>query len=252
MKSNLFRIIAITFAFAATTAPAKADFLKSLKDTVNKATSPTTNTPSSQANGLSISEITKGLKEALKVGTGRVVNQIGASGGYENDPAIHIPLPEKMQKAQTYLRKFGLSSMADEVETKLNKGAEAAAPKAKELIINAISEMTLDDAQKIYNGPDDAATQYFRKVSTADLMETVRPVIDQSLEEVGAIAAYNSLIKEYKKIPLVPDVQSDLTEHATHLALEGLFHYLAVEEAAIRNNPVARTTDILKSVFGRS
>ena len=110
--------------------------------------------------------------------------------------------------------------------------------------------MTLEDAQKIYNGPDDAATQYFRKVATDDLMDTVRPIINQSLEDVGAITAYNSLVSEYKKVPFVPDIQSDLTEHATELSLEGLFHYLAAEEASIRNNPVARTTDILKSVFG--
>ena len=116
--------------------------------------------------------------------------------------------------------------------------------------MKAISEMTVEDAQKIYDGPDDAATQYFRKVATSDLMETVRPVIDQSLQDVGAITAYNNLISQYKEYPLVPNIQSDLTEHATELALEGLFHYLATEEAAIRNNPVARTTDILKSVFG--
>ncbi len=233
-------------------APANASFLKDLKDSVNKAVAPSesSDSGSSSTSGLALSEVIEGLKEALKVGTDRVVGQIGADGGYENDPAIHIPLPEKMQQAQSYLRKFGLSSMADEVEAKLNEGAEAAAPKTKELIVKAISDMTLEDAQKIYDGPDDAATQYFRKVATNDLMETVRPIIDQSLQNVGAITAYNNLISEYKQYPLLPNIQSDLTEHATKLALEGLFHYLAQEEAAIRNNPVARTTDILKSVFG--
>ncbi len=233
-------------------APANASFLKDLKDSVNKAVAPSesSDSGSSSTSGLALSEVIEGLKEALKVGTDRVVGQIGADGGYENDPAIHIPLPEKMQQAQSYLRKFGLSSMADEVEAKLNEGAEAAAPKTKELIVKAISDMTLEDAQKIYDGPDDAATQYFRKVATNDLMETVRPIIDQSLQNVGAITAYNNLISEYKQYPLLPNIQSDLTEHATELALEGLFHYLAQEEAAIRNNPVARTTDILKSVFG--
>ncbi len=200
---------------------------------------------------LGVSEITEGLKEALKVGTETVVGQIGADGGYENDPKIHIPLPEKLQQAQDLMRRFGLSGMADDVETRLNKGAEAAAPKTKELIWKAITDMSLEDAKKIYDGPDDAATQYFRKVSTADLTETVRPIIDQSLQDVGAIAAYENLVGEFRKYPLVPDVKSDLTEHATGLALEGLFHYLAVEEAAIRNNPVKRTTEILQSVFGR-
>ncbi len=250
MKPQITKAFAILLSVSAAAAPANADFLKSLKDTVNKAVAPAENSQSSSTNGLGLSQITEGLKEALKVGTERVVGQIGADGGYENDPAIHIPLPKTMQKAQTYLRKAGLSSLADEVEVKLNEGAEAAAPKAKELILKAISDMTLEDARKIYDGPDDAATQYFRKVATSDLMDTVRPVIDQSLQDVGAITAYNKLVSEYKKYPLVPNIQSDLTEHATKLALEGLFLYLATEEAAIRNNPVARTTDILKSVFG--
>ena len=250
MKPLFIKTLAVMLAVSVNAVPAQADFLKNLKDTVNKAVAPSEDQGTSTTNGLGLSQIIEGLKEALKVGTERVVGQIGADGGYENDPAIHIPLPKTMQKAQSYLRKFGLSSMADEVEAKLNEGAEAAAPKTKELILKAISEMTLEDAQKIYDGPDNAATQYFRKVATSDLMDTVRPVIDQSLQDVGAIAAYDALVSEYKKYPLVPNIQSDLTEHATGLALEGLFHYLATEEASIRNNPVARTTDILKSVFG--
>lgn len=250
MNRLLTNVIAAALLMSAGGASANSDLLKSLKNTMDKVTAPSESSGANSANELGTAKIIEGLKEALKVGTERVVSQIGADGGYESDPAIHIPLPEKMQQAQSYLRKFGLSSMADEVESKLNQGAEAAAPKAKELILNAISGMTLEDAQKIYNGPDDAATQYFRKVATADLMETVRPVINQSLQDVGAITAYNSLVSEYKKVPFVPNIQSDLTEHATELALEGLFHYLATEEASIRNNPVARTTDILKSVFG--
>jgi hypothetical protein len=252
MTPLLTKPLVALFVVCVTVAPANASFLKDLKDSVNKAVAPSesSDTGSSSTSGLALSEVIEGLKEALKVGTDRVVGQIGTDGGYEDDPAIHIPLPEKMQQAQSYLRKFGMSSMADEVEAKLNEGAEAAAPKTKELIVKAISDMTLEDAQKIYDGPDDAATQYFRKVATSDLMETVRPIIDQSLQNVGAITAYNNLISEYKQYPLLPNIQSDLTEHATELALEGLFHYLAKEEAAIRNNPVARTTDILKSVFG--
>ena len=250
MPRTLIKALAITLILSSGTASASSDFLKSLKDTVNKSLAPTESSSTGTTNELGLSEVIEGLKEALKVGTERVVGQIGADGGYEDDPAIHIPLPEKMQQAQSYLRKFGLSALADDVESRLNQGAEAAAPKAKELIIKAISDMTLEDAQKIYNGPDDAATQYFRKVATDDLMDTVRPIINQSLEDVGAITAYNSLVSEYKKVPFVPDIQSDLTEHATELSLEGLFHYLAAEEASIRNNPVARTTDILKSVFG--
>ncbi|MEH6403292.1 MAG: DUF4197 domain-containing protein [Sneathiella sp.] len=231
---------------------ANADLLKGLQDTLNKAVSPSDGaSTSSSGTSLGVAKITEGLKEALKVGAESVTSQIGAKGGYENDPAIHIPLPKKMQQAQSYLRKFGMSDLADEVEVKLNEGAEAAAPKTKELIWKSITDMTVEDAKKIYDGADDAATQYFKKVASADLKKVISPVIDKSLTDVGAFAAYDKLIADYKQYPLVPDIQSDLTAHATNQALEGLFHYLAQEEAAIRNNPVKRTTEILQSVFGR-
>ncbi|OUR76861.1 hypothetical protein A9Q83_13165 [Alphaproteobacteria bacterium 46_93_T64] len=242
-------LLAGALAFSSTSL-ATADLMKGLKDTLNKVTAPSSATGGSTTSTLGLSEITEGLREALKVGTGRVVEQISSSGGYESDPDIHIPLPEKMQQAQAMLRKFGLSGLADDVESRLNKGAEAAAPKTKELIVKAITDMTVEDAQKIYDGPDDAATQYFQKVATEDLSATVRPIIEQALEDAGAIAAYNNLLGEYAKYPFVPDIKSDLGEHATDLALEGLFHYLAKEEASIRNNPVARTTEVLRSVFG--
>ena len=231
--------------------PSQAGFLDKLQKTITDTTSSATGkSDSSSTEDLSVSQITEGLKEALKVGTETVVGQIGAVDGYNGDPAIHIPLPEKMQQAQALLRKFGLSDMADEVEERLNRGAEAAAPKTKEIIWTAISEMKLEDAKAIYNGPDDAATQYFRKVSTGELTETVRPIMQQSLKDVGALSAYDSLIAQYKTYPLVPDIRSNLTDYATDMALEGLFHYLAIEEAAIRKDPVKRTTEILTTVFG--
>lgn len=251
--STLFgSALALLVAFSAGQ-ETQASFLDDVKKRLNNELggSSSGSGAASGVSSLGVAEVTEGLKEALKVGTETVVSQLGADGGYENDPSIHIPLPEKMQKAQKFLRQFGLSGMADEVETRLNEGAEAAAPKTKELIVKAINDMTLEDAKRIYEGPDDAATQYFRKSSTAELKNTIRPVIDQSLKDVGAIEAYNSLMGEYSKLPLVPNIKSDLTEHATDLALEGIFHYLAQEEAAIRNNPVKRTTEILQSVFGR-
>ena len=110
--------------------------------------------------------------------------------------------------------------------------------------------MTLDDAKKIYDGPEDAATQYFKRVATPDLKATVEPVVDNALNQVGAITAYDTLISKYKGLPLVPDVKADLQAHATQMTLDGIFHYLAKEEAAIRADPAARTTDLLKKVFG--
>lgn len=251
MKSWILGSLLILTLTVTAGSNANAGFLDKLKKDLGEATSKATGSnSSSQTGALSLDQITEGLREALKVGTETVVGQIGANDGYNADPDIHIPLPEKMQQAQSFLRKFGLSSMADDVEMRLNRGAEAAAPKTKEIIWAAIRDMTMEDARAIYDGPDDAATQYFKKVATPELTQTVRPIIDQSLKDVGAIASYDALMAEYKNYPFVPDIKSDLTEHATALALEGLFHYLAIEEAAIRNNPVKRTTEILTTVFG--
>ncbi len=256
MKKMMIAAVAGAAALTGLSLVAEASFLDKLQKTIESTTSSVTgggkgSGSSGAVSGLSTSEIIQGLKEALRVVTETVVNQVGAVDGYNADPAIHIPLPEKMQQAQALLRKFGLSGLADQLEEKLNRGAEAAAPKTKEIIYNAISSMTLDDAQGIYNGPDDAATQYFRKVSTAELTETIRPVMEETLQDVGALTTYDSLISQYRDIPLVPDIRTDLTDYATGMALEGLFHYLAVEEAAIRKDPVKRTTEILKTVFGK-
>ena len=110
--------------------------------------------------------------------------------------------------------------------------------------------MTIDDAKRIYDGPDDAATQYFKKVASADLSDVVRPVVDQSLADVGALNAYDSLTSQYNSLPFIPDLKGNLTDHAVDGALKGLFHYLASEEAAIRQNPAKRTTELLTRVFG--
>ncbi|WP_420549464.1 DUF4197 domain-containing protein [Curvivirga sp.] len=200
---------------------------------------------------LSNEEVIEGLKEALNVGVQTVVGQLGAADGFNGDPKIHIPLPKELTAVQSTLSQFGLSSMADDIELRLNRGAEAAMPKARDLVLKAIQDMSFEDAKAIYEGPQDAATSYFRKVSTSDLKQTISPVIDQSLQDVGAIQAYDQLVGEYDSIPFMPDLKADLTDHATDLALEGLFHYLALEEAAIRENPAQYGKDILLKLFGQ-
>jgi len=220
---------------------------KTIIDNLNSTVSSTTNPTSS----LNENQIIKGLQEALKVGTERVVNQIGTTDGYNQDPAIHIPLPAELQQVQKLLGKVGMSSLADDVELKINRAAEQAAPKAKDIVFEAISNMKLEDAQAIYQGPEDAATQYFKKVSSDKLRAMIEPVAKDSLNDVGALQAYDTLIGEYKSMPFVPDVKADLVNHTTTLAMDGIFHYLAQEEAAIRNDPAKRTTEILKTVFGQ-
>ncbi len=218
---------------------------RKLLDSVNKPESSESGTAA-----LSVGEIASGLRKALKVVSERVVSQVGATDGFNADPEIHIPLPENMQTVQRALGRIGLSSMVDDVELRLNRAAEAAAPRAKQLFWDAIAAMTLEDVQAIYKGPKDAATQYFRRTMSDPLRETMRPVVDDTLQQVGAIRAYDQTMARYKDIPFVPDVKADLTNHVLDKALDGIFLYLAREEAAIREQPVKRTTDILKKGFG--
>jgi hypothetical protein len=200
--------------------------------------------------GLTDSEIAAGLREALRVGSKRVVRQVGRLDGFNADPDIHIPLPGVLKDVQETLRPLGLAGMADDLELKLNRGAEAAAPEAKALFFDAISEMTLDDVREIYDGPDDAATQYFKGKMNKPLAKRMRPIVSDSLSEVGAVRTYDDMMANYKAVPFVPDVKSDLTGYVVRKGLDGIFYYVAKEEAAIRNDPAARTTELLKKVFG--
>lgn len=199
---------------------------------------------------LSNAEISDGLREALRVGTERVVDQLGQIDGFNADPDIHIPLPGSLQSVQKALGTVGMSDLADDLELRLNRAAEAATPRAKQVFWDAISDMTLEDAEGIYNGPDDAATRYFQEKMNGPLSEAMRPVIDDSLSDVGAIAAYDTMMGEYGKLPFMPDAKADLSDYALEQALDGLFTYVAREEAAIRSDPAKRTTEILQKVFG--
>jgi len=199
---------------------------------------------------LSSEEIGAGLKEALLVGSENVVSQLGTLNGFNLDPAVHIPLPQQFDTVKSMLEKIGMSSMLDDLELKLNHAAEVATPKAKELFAQAISEMTFEDVMNIYNGPEDAATRYFQDKMTPPLAKEMEPVVEQSLAEVGAVQAYDNVMEKYRTIPFVPDVKADLTTYVVEKGMDGIFHYMAVEEAAIRQNPAKRTTELLQRVFG--
>lgn len=200
--------------------------------------------------GLSDAQIGEGLREALRVGTESVVAQLGAADGFNADPAAHIPLPASMGTVRDALSKVGMSSVLDDLELKMNRAAEEATPKAKAIFGEAIRELTLEDVQGIYQGPDDAATQYFKGKTSGSLRDAMRPIVENSLAEVGAMAAYDQAMSSYENIPFAPDVKANLTDHVLDGGLDGIFHYLAKEEAAIRQNPAERTTEILKNVFG--
>ncbi len=216
-------------------------FLKTLEDK-KQSTDPRINP--------SINEINKAFKEALRIGSENVVNQLGAVDGFNADPAIHIPLPKKLKSVKQMLAKIGMRKEVDDLELKLNRAAEAATPKAKELFLQSITEMTFDDVKGVYEGPEDSATQYFKKKMSPSLSKEMRSIIETSLSEVGAIKAYDKIMGKYKKLPFVPDVKADLTKHVIKKGMNGIFYYLAKEEVAIRKNPAKQTTDLLKKVFG--
>ena len=198
---------------------------------------------------LSLTEITAGLKEALTKGSASVVSQLGASNGFNGDSLIRIPLPRALGKARDFASKVGLDGSFNELETKLNRAAESATPKAKSLFLGAIRDMTLQDAKGILRGPDNAATKYFEDKTRTSLAGAMRPLVDRSLSEVGAVTYFNQLMGRYQSIPFAPKVDADLTGHVVDKGMDGIFFYIAKEEKAIRENPVKRTTALLRRVF---
>lgn len=206
---------------------------------------------SNTANQLSVDEISAGLKEALKVGSQNVVAQLGTTDGFNKDENIHIPLPQSLDTVKNMLNKIGMAYLFEDLELKLNRAAELATPRAKQLFMDAISQMTLEDVKGVYNGPDDAATRYFEGKMSGQLAQEMKPVIENTLSEVGAVKAYDTMMKKYTSLPFVPDVKANLTGHVVEKGMDGIFYYMAKEEAAIRKDPVKRTTELLKKVFDK-
>lgn len=201
---------------------------------------------------LSDGEIGSGLKEALKVASQRVVGRVGKTDGYNGDPSIRIPLPDPLQSIAGPLKSMGAGGMLDDLQVKMNRGAEQAAPKSLDIFGGAITSMSIDDARGILTGPQDSATQYFKRTTTAQLTSAFHPIIDSALSSTGAVQAFSLVQDKASAIPFGgSEVKSfNLTDFTVGKALDGLFHYLASEEASIRDNPGARTTDLLKKVFG--
>jgi hypothetical protein len=197
-----------------------------------------------------IGEIGAAFKEALHIGSENVVKKLGSVDGFNTDPAIHIPLPQELNTVKTMLAKVGMSQLVDDLELKLNRAAETATPKAKELFWQSINEMTFDDVKDIYAGSEDSATRYFQEKMSSPLSNEMRPIVENSLSTVGAIQAYDKVMGKYKMLPFVPDVKANLTDHVVQKGMDGIFYYIAKEEAAIRKNPVKQTTELLKKVFG--
>ena len=199
---------------------------------------------------LDLDTVISGLKQALDIGSRAAIDSVSKPDGYLANDLIHIPLPPELQQVGDLMRNFGLAEQADQFENSLNLAAEKAAPQATIIIVNAIKNMSIEDANTILQGEDDAATQYFKTNSSQALTDLFQPSIEDSLNQVGSTKYYNDLAKQVASLPLIgKDINLDLSSYVTEQALNGLFAMIALEEKKIRENPAARTTELLKKVF---
>ena len=199
---------------------------------------------------LSDDKIGAGLKEALKVGTENTVNLTGKTDGYFANQAIKILMPEKLRTVETGLRTIGYGPKVDEFVLSMNRAAERAAPAARQIFGDAVTQMSFDDVRKVWSGPDNAATQYFRGKTSGKLTEAFTPVVDKAMGETGVTRQYKELIGRFDSIPFMKRETFDIDHYVVDKSLGGLFHVLGDQEKQIRTNPTARTTELLKEVFG--
>jgi Protein of unknown function (DUF4197) len=200
---------------------------------------------------LSAEEVGAGLKEALTNGISKGADLTSKIDGYFKNPEIKLPFPPDVKRVEDKLRQIGLGNQVDDFVLTLNRGAEDAASKAKPIFIDAIKQMTINDAWNILRGQPDAATQYLKRTTTSQLVAQFTPVIRNSLEKTNATKYYGEIVNTYNKIPFTQKANSDLTQYATDRAIQGLFIMIAKEEKNIRENPLARTSDLLKRVFSQ-
>lgn len=242
-------ILFLSLAFLAVS-PARAGWLDDLlKKAQEVTTAPTAASP--VAATLGDEELVRGLKEALAQGAHQAVAQLGKEGGYLNNLKVRIPMPGELQTAERLLRSLGQGKYADDFVATLNQAAERAVPEGTAILMDSIDNLTLADAQAIWKGPDDAATQHFRKTGEARLKERFLPIVRQATDRAGVTAAYKKLMqKAGPYTQLLGRDNTDLDSYVTDRALSGLFTTIAEEERRIRQDPLARGTELLKKVFG--
>ena len=206
----------------------------------------------SGTSGLTEKDATDGIREALIRGTNESVAVVSKLNGYFANPEIKIPFPESARDIEKKLRAVGLGSQVDEAILSINRAAEDAAKSAQPIFVAAVKGMSISDAIQVVRGGNDAATRYLAKTTTPELKARFTPVIRASLDRVNATKYWEDLIRSYNQIPFVTKQNPDLAAYATDKAISGLFVMIAREELKIRQNPAARTTELLKKVFGNS
>jgi hypothetical protein len=247
-KALLYLTTAVFFLFSSS---AHAQLLKKVlgdkKDSSSSAN--ILNNALGKGSNLSTGDIAAGLKEALSVGAEKAGKNLSSVDGYFANAAIKILMPEEAKKAEQKLRAIGLGKQVDDAILSMNRAAEDAAKSAAPIFVNAIKQMSIQDAMGILNGGDFAATDYLKSKTTSALTASFRPVIEKSLEKVDATKYWNTVFTAYNKFS-ASKINPDLPAYVTEKALSGIFYQVAQEEQQIRKDPVARTSEILKKVFG--
>lgn len=199
---------------------------------------------------LSNADAVNGLKQALTDGSAAAVKMLGQDNGYFGNAKVKIPLPPSLQKIESGLRMMGMKKQADELVLSMNRAAEAAAPEAKQLLVDAVKKMSVQDAKAILTGGDTAATDYFRRTTQDQLTQRFLPIVKKSTDRVGLAQQYNSLAGQGASLGLVKKDDASIETYVTRKALDGLYLMIAEQEKAFRQNPVGATSDIVKKVFG--
>ena len=203
-----------------------------------------------QLEGITSREAATALKAALEKGSTAAVSRLGRTDGFFGDPRVKIALPESMQRTENLMRRFGLGRYADELVLGMNRAAEAAVPEAKQLFVDSVRKMTLQDAKGILKGGETAGTEYFRRTTEGELRKRFLPIVRRSTEKVGLVQQYDDYAEKVAALGLVKKDDANLEEYVTQKTLDGLFLMVAEEEKAIRKDPVAAGTAIIKKVFG--
>jgi len=198
-------------------------------------------------------EAAAGIRAALNNGIGQAIATTGRLDGFLGDDLIRIPLPGFMQDLQQTLRPLGASGLLDELQTQLNRGAEKAVPVAKDIFVDAVSSLSINDAINIVQGPDNAATSFLQQQTTPRLTQLFSPIMNNALQETGALRAVDQVSNRLANVPFAPqlgaDAKTNLVSHGVDYGLQGMFAYIGKEEKAIRDNPAKRTSEILRRVF---
>jgi len=199
---------------------------------------------------LSNAEAVRGLKQALNDGSAAAVARLGVENGYFANPNVKIPLPPSLQRVERGLRAFGMRRQADELVLTMNRAAEAAVPEAKQLLVDAVKTMSVQDAKGILGGGDTAATDYFQRSTRSQLGRRFLPIVKQATDRVGLAQQYNALAGQGVALGLVKEDQGSIESYVTQKALDGLYFMIGEQEKAIRQDPVGATSDIVRRVFG--